>query len=230
MRLKPPENTFLVFLLLIFLGLGFCGQLYYVTHKPRFKKHHYSTAEIIRTGLLSRRLHQVEYINAHLASEIAELNVKTTEFGEDASFTKSQELGRFIGLIPQEGPGLEVVLKDSTRPLLPGESPLSSIIHNTDLVQTVNELRAGGAKAVAINNQRILGLTGIICFGSTISVNGTRIASPFTIQALGDPKAMMAVLQRPASFSKELQKYGIEVSVTPKNVSIPASSQDSAEL
>lgn len=230
MHIKSFENTYLSFLLLVFLIIGFLGTSYYVEHSNRFAGQVYSTTEILRTRALSHRLKRVEYKNAHLESQIAELNLKMAELYDNSAHRQAQTLARFVGLIQQEGPGVEVVLKDTSKPLLLGDNPNTGIIHNTDLVQVVNELRAGGAKAVVINNQPIMNLTGISCSGPIILVNGSRIASPFVIQALGDPKPMIDYLEQPTGFLKELREYGIEVTVTPKDVMIPAYSQDAANI
>ena len=232
MKLAPPENTYLTFLLLVFLGIGFFGANYYMEHASRFVKSTkplYSTNEILRTRTLSHRLHGVEYQNAHLESEIAELNLKTTQQFEDTS--PNGTFSRYTGLLPQEGPGVEVTLKDSVKPLLLGDNANTGIIHNTDILQVVNELRGAGAKAISVNNQPIMTLTSISCSGPIIMVNGTRITSPFTVLALGDPQKIQQAEDKPTSYLKELKTYGIETTLTPRNlVSIPAYTQETTDL
>lgn len=227
---KFSDNTFTWFLLLIFTGIGFLGALYYVEHETRFGSQRYSTEEILRTRVLSNRLRNLEYQNAHLESEIAELNLKTAEYYQHLSYKKAQELARFIGLIQQEGPGINIHLKDSSKPLLLGDNPNTGIIHNTDLVQIVNELHSAGASFIAINNHPVVGSTAISCSGPIILINGSRVASPFTISALGDPEKLMDATQKPSSFLKELQSYGITAQVSKADVIIPAYSQKSPTL
>lgn len=223
------NNTFFIFLLLIFTGIGFFATSYYIKHKARFNTRVYSTEEIIRSRELTQRLHQVEYSNANLESQIAELNLKAAQLVEDQSYLEVQRLSRFIGLLQQEGKGVEIVLKDSAKPLLLGDNPNTGIVHNTDLVQVVNELRAAGALAIAINDQPIISSTAISCSGPIIVVNGTRIASPFTIKVLGNHNKILAALDKPSSFLKELKKFDIDISVNPKHVVIPAYSQESPD-
>lgn len=216
------RNTFLPFLFLVFFGIGFLATLYYVKHENEFNRPVYSTQEIIRSRGLTDRLHQTEYRNAHLESEVAELNLKIAELFEQQSYIEAQRLARFIGLLQQEGEGVEVMLKDSSKPLLLGDNPNTGIVHNTDLVQVVNELRAAGATAIAINGQPVMGLTAISCSGPIVLINGTRITSPFVIHAMGDSKKISKALSEPTSFIKELYQFGIDAKVTPKQVIIPA--------
>ena len=230
MHASINKTNFMAFLLLIFLGLGFMSTLYYIQHKSQFHQHVYSTAEIIRTRALSHRLHLAEYRNAHLESEIAELNLKAAggSYYDAAQYFQLQQLARFIGLEEQSGPGVAITIKDSNKPLLLGDNPNKGIVHNTDLVEVVNDLRAAGARAVAINHQPIMSLTGISCSGPIITINGTRVTSPFTVDALGDSNHLMNAMHQQQSFFKLLQKYDIQVDAAPKNVIIPAYSSTEA--
>lgn len=231
MSLKALENTYLAFMFLIFLGLGFLGTQYFMQHAGRFTGPLYSTEEILRSRELSHRLRRLEYQNATLESEVAELNMRMASLYHDKTSGEIRRLSRMVGLLKQEGPGLEIILKDSNRPLLPGDNPNTGIVHNTDLVQVVNALRASGATAIAINNQPVTTLTGITCSGPIILINGTRVASPFIIQAIGtEPEKMASQLTAPGSFLKELQKYGIEVAVAPKHVEVPGNVQETDRL
>ena len=44
------------------------------------------------------------------------------------------------------------------------------IIHDDDLLRVINELRAAGAEAIAINGERIVAMSEIRCAGPTLSV------------------------------------------------------------
>jgi len=223
-RVRYLDNTYWVFLFLMFVGLGFLGSVYAALHQSQAAKHAYSTVEIRRTHALDYRLHQLEYQNAHLTSQMTELTLRAGHQLEDGRVSRVNALEQMMGLVEQSGPGLVVVLKDSTKPTLLGDNPNTGIIHNTDLAQVVNELRAAGAKAIAINGQPVTGMTGINCSGPIITINGVRMASPFEVQALGDSQSMQQYLQRQTSFLRELKKYDIQVDVASKNVMIPAAS------
>lgn len=75
------------------------------------------------------------------------------------------------------------------------------IIHDTDILEIVNELNNAGAEAISVNGQRISVNTSILCDGNVIVINGEKISSPFEINAIGFP-ARMATLNRPGGYLK----------------------------
>jgi uncharacterized protein YlxW (UPF0749 family) len=116
-----------------------------------------------------------------------------------------------------QGPGIELTVADSVTPLSQGENPNIAIVHNEDLLKLVNELRASGAEAIAINDQRLVETTEISCAGPTILVNKTRLVPPFVIRAIGDPETMEAALRLRGGVVEYLQFYRIQVSINKKN-------------
>ncbi len=69
------------------------------------------------------------------------------------------------------------------------------LIHDEDLLKLVNELKAAGAEAITVNEQRVVASTEIRCAGPTISVNNNRISPPYVIQAIGDPAGLESALK-----------------------------------
>jgi len=114
---------------------------------------------------------------------------------------KSTEADLLAGLTPVQGPGLIVTLRDSKMPLPPfpkGSVPgAPNLIHDTDINQVVNELKASGAEAIAVNNQRLVGMSPIRSAGPTVYVNTTPQAPPFVIKAIGDPETLQTALNLP---------------------------------
>ena len=108
------------------------------------------------------------------------------------------------GLLPAKGPGVEVVLRDSRKPMPadmePGLRPEWNI-HDSDLRLFVNELFANGAEAVTISDkdstQRIIANTPIRCDAGVIRVNRVPMSSPFTVTAIGPPNALKSALEMP---------------------------------
>lgn len=122
----------------------------------------------------------------------------------------------------QEGPGVEVQINDSAKAPTKGENPNIALVHNEDLLKIVNELRASGAEAISLNEQRLVEASEISCAGPTILVNKTRIAPPFIIRAIGDTDTMMAALQLRGGVVEYLQFYGIQVNISRKpDVAVP---------
>lgn len=120
------------------------------------------------------------------------------------------------------GPGIEVEITDSAKPLGKGENPNIAIVHNEDLLKIVNELRASGAEAISVNDQRLVETSEITCAGPTILVNKSRLVPPFVIRAIGDSDTMSAALHLRGGVVEYLHFYGIQVNISKKpDVQVP---------
>jgi uncharacterized protein YlxW (UPF0749 family) len=122
-----------------------------------------------------------------------------------------EELKAKTGLTAATGPGLEITVRDNPGPLLPGDAPGDfslNIVHDQDLINLINELKAAGSTQIAIagadgeNLQRVIVTTTARCVGPTAIVNGIPLSAPYRILAIGDPGALRAALERPESYVK----------------------------
>ena len=140
------------------------------------------------------------------------------------------------GASPVTGPGLEVVLNDAAgaetgRPAATRgrQSGNESRVLDVDLQHAANGLWAAGAEAIAINGQRLTGLSAIRTAGSAIMVDFRPLSPPYTLQAIGDPKSMAAKFADGADgrylFALKSQ-YGIGFTTNTKDkLSLPAATQ-----
>ena len=88
------------------------------------------------------------------------------------------------------------------------------LIHDSDLLRLVNELKNAGAEAISINEERITNQSSITCDGNVILVNGNKISSPFIIKAIGSQEALLGAIQRPGGLiDEELESYGLVSSI-----------------
>jgi uncharacterized protein YlxW (UPF0749 family) len=103
-----------------------------------------------------------------------------------------KEMRRFAGLTEVIGPGVQIMLNDSAKhSAQPGDMlSLYNLIHDVDIAQVVNELKASGAEAIAVNGQRIISTSTFRCVGPVIQINGVPASAPYVIQAIGDKEAM----------------------------------------
>lgn len=97
------------------------------------------------------------------------------------------------GFSDVKGPGVIVTLNDA--PARNGIDPSELIIHDMDIVEILNELRAAGAQALAINDERILATSKQFCAGPTILINQNRYPVPYIIKAIGDPETLYTALE-----------------------------------
>ena len=126
-----------------------------------------------------------------------------------------KRLYRLAGLTEISGPGVVVTLEDSkTAPKDgAGKDPNSGHLQADDLLKLVNELKAAGATAIAINDQRLVVSSEIVASGSSISVNQSRLSQPVIIKALGKPDLLMAGLKIRGGITEYLQFFGINTKV-----------------
>ena len=108
----------------------------------------------------------------------------------DATRLKLHELRVEAGLAEMIGEGITVKLYDKM-----GATSSSSIIHDTDIRDVVNELFASGAKGISLGGQRLIVTSSVRCSGSLIKVNDKLITvNPVVIQAVGDPDLLISGL------------------------------------
>ncbi len=164
----------------------------------------------------------------NLKAELDELSLNLEKMvsgkneSQDALLNELSKARNVSGLNAMQGPGLILILNDSTKPTQPGDDPNLYLIHDEDLLKVINELRAAGAEAISINEQRILATTEIRCAGPTIQVNGNRIAPPFAVSAIGDPGLLESSLRMKGGVLESLEFWGISTKIEkPKVVTVP---------
>lgn len=127
------------------------------------------------------------------------------------------------GITDLTGTGVEVTLKDSSTSLKPGDNPNLYVVHDEDILKVVNELKAAGAEAIAVNGQRLIAASEISCSGPIIRMNKKPLAPPFVITAIGSPDTMESALNMKGGVVETLRFFGIQVSVKKlSQVTVPA--------
>ena len=203
-----------ILIAIVFMVLGFMLSVQYkVTVQQR-------TIRMDRVEDLSERLKAMETENKHLLQEINELRKKGADRAKDHGQERLQLLA---GTTAVEGAGIEVVLDDSAIPKKANENPNLYIIHDEDLLRVLNELRAAGAEAISLNNQRIVAMSEVRCAGPTVSVNNIRSAPPYVIKAIGAPKTLTSALRLRGGVVETFEFWGIQVKIKSQDkVQIPA--------
>jgi len=121
------------------------------------------------------------------------------------------ELKTVAGLNERTGDGVTITLDDA-RSSVAAKDIEKSICHNTDLTDIVNQAWRGGAEAIAINEERIVGSSSIYCVGSTIMVNGTLMSPPFSVVVIGPQNDLLASYDDPTQLRDIKQRrdvYGL---------------------
>ncbi|WP_282004657.1 DUF881 domain-containing protein [Veillonella denticariosi] len=172
-----------------------------------------------RAGDLAVQLKEAQQERDALLKHIETL--KKSGAGGDAK--ADEQLMMKAALTNVKGPGVSVLIEDSSKPIQGGENPNLYVIHDEDILRIVNELRAGGAEAIAINDQRLIGTSEIRCSGPTITVNGKVFGAPFVVKAIGDPKTLNSALTMRGGVVDSLKHWGIKVTIKQEDfVAVPA--------
>lgn len=141
---------------------------------------------------------------------------RETATKDNNSYTElEQELKKtnaLLGLTQLTGEGIVITVEDSATASINDENLSSELVHNTDIIELVNELKNAGAEAISVNGQRIVSTSYINCVGSVITVNGEKVNSPFVISAIGN-RASLSGITRPGSYIELMEEDGISVKV-----------------
>ena len=166
--------VFLIFTALLFLQFKTINQTDIVS------------IENMREDELKSEISNFKQKSEELSKEISDTDKKISEYnekiatGKEASELLQQELevqNNISGKNAVKGDGIIVTLTDTKDQKINGE----------DLRTLLNELKMAGAEAISINEQRIVYDSYIVDIGDTyISVNGTRIVSPYEVKAIGN--------------------------------------------
>ena len=194
--------------------------------KSVYKNNSDPTLGVVRADQLQNMLRQDQEKNEALyqqvleyKDEIAEYQTSLSQDSNAANILKSDlDKAEFLaGMTDVEGPGLTITLKDSqlTNPTNSNENLY--VVHDDDVLKVLNELRAAGAEAISVNDERIIATSEIRCAGPTISVNNNRTAAPFVIKAIGDSKQLESALMMRGGVVDTLSQWGIEVEIKHKS-------------
>ncbi len=191
-----------------------------------------NNTEVKRAEELQKELLQEKTKNEELYSQIMQMKNeveqyrKTSEENGNISQVLMEQMDTaetLAGLSEVEGSGVIVTLNDATGTQAALQDAQNSIIHEGDLRTIINELLASGAEVVSLNEERLVATSSIRCVGPTVLVNNTRIAPPFVIKAIGDPKTLEAGLLIKDGIVEVLKSWGIKVDIQKSdNITIPA--------
>ena len=115
-------------------------------------------------------------------------------------------LSLLAGTTDVTGEGIIITLYDG--------SGANSLVHDSDVLTVVNELRVAGAEAISVNDQRIITTSAIRCVGSVIQVNYQKVAAPFVIKAIGNAQYLESAMTIKNGVIDVLNGYGLKVTLS----------------
>lgn len=185
--------------------------------------------ENLRVETLKEDLIRLQKSNAELRSQLAKLQeevrlYETAHAGSDEAYRNLlRELDTvrvFAGMTDVKGKGVIVTLEDDFFTVI-----------GRDIQLVVNELRAAGAQAISINEERVVAMTEIRDVSPYIMINGRQVTSPIVIKAIGNPEQLEHSLKMIGGVVEVLEFEQIKVTVKKSDeIIIPKILEDSAVL
>lgn len=181
--------------------------------------------ENVKTSTQYQRIEKLSDMLLRTEQERDELKAEIVRLKEDGNLRKEflERINFLAGTTAVKGPGVIVSIEDSKKIISNSDNTNLYIIHDEDILKVINELRAAGAEAISLNDQRLISTSEIRCAGPTISVNNTRVAAPFVIKAIGNAKSMEDAIKMRGGVAETLSVWGIQVDIKKdNNIVIPA--------
>lgn len=107
-----------------------------------------------------------------------------------------------LGTVPATGPGVQVTVADPSGNLGP-----------EDVLDVVEELRGAGAEAIQFGSVRVSTDTAFTGSTGHVSVDGTALAAPYVVLAIGDPKTLDTALNIPGGIADAVRNAGGQLGV-----------------
>ncbi|HIX83074.1 MAG TPA: DUF881 domain-containing protein [Candidatus Megamonas gallistercoris] len=184
-----------------------------------------TTQDNLKSSTQYQRIEQLSDILLRTEKERDALKLEIARLKESANLHDNfpDKINFMAGTTAVKGPGVVLTIEDSKKALSSADNTNLYIIHDEDVLKVINELRAAGAEAIAINDQRLTANSEIRCAGPTISINNTRISAPYEIKAIGNAKNMENAVKMRGGVAESLSVWGIRLDVRQEaNIIIPA--------
>lgn len=127
----------------------------------------------------------------------------------------------FAGLVDVKGKGLIVTLDNNA----------DISVEDIDILNVINELRASGAQAISVNDERIVAMSEIRLAGQYIMINGKQMTAPYVIKAISDPDKLERSLRMIGGVLEPIENLMIKVSTKQSdNILIPKFTNDGTTI
>lgn len=220
-KIKVKGNHVILSLVCLVLGYMLAFS-YHLTQKQNDTKQTKMTdRQWNQTLSLRNQLISQEETNRKLQKELEVKQTKVVENEKSLSketqvyFNLAEDAEKyrmFLGQVKVKGKGVKVTLSDGAYD--PKEENINNyLVHEFHVFKVVNELYISGAAAVAINGQRLISNSYIVCTGPVITVDGNEHPAPFVITAIGEPDVLASALNLTGGVKDQLVNDNIVFSL-----------------
>ena len=127
----------------------------------------------------------------------------SSEAAQQAAQERLDTLGLLAGTVPASGPGIELDIADPRRQ-----------VDASVLLDTLEELRDGGAEVIQIGDVRVVAATAFTDDADGVRVDGRLLTPPYRYKVIGEPQTLAKVLQIPGGVLDVLRSKGAQGRVT----------------
>ncbi len=190
-RKKSRLSQILVFTLLLILGIIVSSEFNSIRKNNKALEEVKSNYDHFADMLQQEKLREAN-LEQRVEDLTAQLYASYDTFLEERGYDQLKDswlqARTFAGLTDVNGTGIQITMNDAQN-IDSGNS--RTVIHDVDVQYIVDSLRALGAKAISINDERILGTSNLICNGPTILVNRKYLPVPYVIVAIGNTETLV---------------------------------------
>ncbi len=104
------------------------------------------------------------------------------------------------GTTAAHGPGITITIYDPDAKVTPDR-----------LLDAIEELRDAGAEAIQVGDVRVVASSYLTQTGSGIEIDGTPVAAPYRLMAIGKPQTLSSAMEIPGGLSETVRGLGANV-------------------
>jgi uncharacterized protein YlxW (UPF0749 family) len=214
----------ILFVIFLLFGMVITMQLRSILLAQQQKSKEQTSIQSLSTELEQVKTEGLELQeNLRMLEEEMEEIIKRFDSGDNPTLNELVKTRKNMQLIngftSVRGDGVVITLNDA--PAKTEVDPNELIIHDSDITAILNDLKAAGAQALAINDERIIATSKQLCTGPTILINKSRYPVPYIIKAIGDQEALYSALEQSESVFI-MRIYNIRVDIRKeKDILVP---------
>ncbi|MFE9258646.1 DUF881 domain-containing protein [Streptomyces sp. NPDC006879] len=205
--LWPPRVTraqLVVALLLFGLGLGLAIQVRSNSDSSALRGARQE--DLVRIlDELDGRTKRLEDEKAALEEQRRDLETSSNQAEEARRQTleKERQLGILAGTVAAQGPGITLRVSDP-----------EGLVEADMLLDVIQELRAAGAEAIQVNQERVVADTYFSDVDGGVRVDGKKISQPYEFEVIGKPEDLEPALKIPGGVIQTMEKEQATATVT----------------
>ncbi len=167
------------------------------------------------TGL-ANLLKETNQHNEQLNNQILALEKEIFELkhGISPNGTSKQvrEMYQLAGFADITGSGAIITITENA-PKIYEQKDYANVLQSDDLLRLVNVLKAAGATAISVNNQRLVVTSEITNADNNIIINKKKLSPPYMIKVIGEYDAINSALTIRGGIVEYLKLFSIDVNI-----------------